>query len=144
MKGLVVETDKKESCCHSLLSVCVYRFPWVYAYSCTVNTYVCVCFCVYASSPLPTGSCVLACGSQQHCNQTITAQGNSALFKQLLFPPLHQNNNYSTILVNHKPQRRLRRLHRVIRRERRSSATLGQHPRRDESQTKQFRSAFQA
>lgn len=146
----MVVTDSRRAAVTHLLTalpafpafMCILKFTWMYACSCTVNTYVCVCFCECVSPPsLSSRSCVLACDSQQHCNQTITAQGNSALFKQLLFPPLHQNNNYSTILVNHKPPGRLRR---VIRRERRSSATLGQHPRRDESQTEQFCSAFQA
>lgn len=62
-----------------------------------------------------------------------------AVFKRLpFFPPYTKNNNYSTISVNHKPPRC------AIRRERRSSATLGQDPRGDESQTELFRFAFQA
>ncbi len=87
--------------------VCILKFPWAYACACTINTYVCVFLCV-SHSPPSSCSCVSACSSQQHCNQTITAQGNSALFKRLLFPPYTKNNNYSTILVNHKPPCRLR------------------------------------
>lgn len=144
------EIERERGCLSQLtqlpalrVCVCTLKFPCAHAWFCTVNTYVCVCvlwvLCVSVSPPAPV--CRHAAASStviklsRHRGIALSSSGSC------FFPPYTKNNNYSTILVNHKPPRRLCR---AIRRERRSSATLGQDPCRDESQTEQFRFAFQA
>lgn len=82
-------------------TVCILKFPWVYACSCTVNTYASVCF------KHPTLIHCLSVCRHAAADSTVIKlslrRGNSALFKRLPFPPYTKNNNYSTILVNHKP-----------------------------------------
>lgn len=82
-------------------TVCMLKFPWVYACSCTVNTYASVCFKPPTLIHRPS-VCRHAAADSTVIKLSLR-RGNSALFKRLPFPPYTKNNNYSTILVNHKP-----------------------------------------
>lgn len=80
-----------------MVSVCAPVSLGVYVLVYSKHLYMCV---RYPSSSAPVCRHVAASSTVIKLSQR---QENSALFKWVLFPPYTKNNNYFTILVNHKP-----------------------------------------